>query len=65
MKPRLLLRVQRTLRHFDGLRRVGLDEGHEPADAAWYELMARLQAAERAAAERRIAAAASALNRLR
>jgi hypothetical protein len=49
----------------DDRRRARLDEAREPHDADWYEMMARLQAQDRAAAERRIAAAASALNRLR
>jgi hypothetical protein len=59
-----MLRVKRSLRSLEDRRRARLDESREPADADWYALMARLQAAERAAAERRIAAAASALDRL-
>jgi hypothetical protein len=60
-----MLRVKRSLRSLEDRRRARLDESREPADTDWYALMARLQAAERAAAERRIAAAASALDRLR
>lgn len=60
-----MLRVKRSLRLLDDRRRARLDEAREPADTDWYALMARLKAADRAAAERRIAAAASALNRLR
>lgn len=65
VKQLLLSRVKRTLRHIEGRRRERYDLAREPADADWYDLMARIQAADRAAAERRISAAASALNRLR
>jgi len=60
-----MVRVKRSLRSLDDRRRARLDQAREPADADWYALMERLQAADRAASERRIAAAASALNQLR
>ena len=61
MGGRVLRRLRRTLKHL-GVRRRLLSERAQPADAAWREMMAEADSRD---AERRLAAAESALNRLR
>ena len=57
VKPRLLLRIEKSLRRLD--LKAHIEQEPQPADRAWQEMLRRLDAEE---SERRLAAMETALN---